>query len=325
MCRRALPLLLLVVASLGCGGKPAPETKPEPPPTTPAPTTAKSSDPNAPTADRTFAYWDGVARIQEVTARRYAALAEPKPDEVGKLLTDAAKQVDDLSAEKVDPDALAVGKGFAEALRTFVTAPEAVAPADAAAKARTTREAFKTKYGRDFPALDWAAAKAPVFRLVRDLGRPTGTQELARLKGEIAALDEKSKEVGKKLETEVTSRDTLQSAADQLRSRLKDQKEDQQLRDIRQESLNQTLSDIEEKKKAIEPLTKERNALLARRGELDRLAFELAAVLKEHEPEKVDAMPADRRDRLRTQVERLNERIDAARAEPPPAEPGKGK
>ena len=310
MSRRALPFLLRFVASVGCGGgKPtAAEAKPEP--TTATPPTVQQSDPNAPTADRTFAYWEGVAKAQEITARRYAALAEPKPDEVTKLLTDTAKGIDELPAEKVDPDAVAVGKALADGLRAEKSAATK-ALADAAGKARTTREALTKKYGREFPALDWPAAKDPAFRLARDLIRPTAAQELARMKGEVAKLDAEIKPLNTKLNEEITTRDRLAGEAESVRTLLKEQTSDADLKKARQQVLDDAVKDLEASKKVIDELTKQVSALRTKRGDFDRLANDLTAILKEGDPEKADAMPLASLERLRTLTERMNEKIDA--------------
>lgn len=311
MSRRLLPLLpaLFLVASLGCGGKPpAPKTEPTPEPTTPTPTTTKQVDPNAPSGERTFDYWAGIARAQELTARRYATFAEPKPDEVKALLTAAAKGVDELPTEKVDPDALAVGKALADALRG---GDAKALTADAAGKARTTRTALGIKYSREFPNLDVATAKEPIFRLARDLTRPTGAQEVARLKGEIAALDVEIKALNKELTDETFNRDKLSGEADRVRDILKEQTSDADLKKARQEVLADAVKDLEASKKAIEALTKKLNPLRTKRGDLNQLAVELDGILKEADLEKAEKLPLDKLERLRILAERLNEKIDA--------------
>lgn len=307
MSRRALPVLLMLAAAVGCGGgKPtAPEAKPEP--TTAVPPTTAPIDPNAPTADRTYAYWEGVWKAQELTARQYAVLAEPKPDLVKPLLTDAAKRIDDLPTEKVDPDALTVGKAFADGVRP---GDAKALTADTASKARTTREALTKKYGREFPALDWTASKDPTFRLARDLARPTTAQEQARMKGEVAKLDAEIKPLNTKLTDEITTRDRLAGEAESVRSILKEQTSDVDLKKAREDVLADAVKQVEAQKKVIDELTKQVNALRTRRGEFDRLAVETGAILTEGDPEKADKMQVYQLDRLRAQTERLYEKLD---------------
>lgn len=316
MSRRVLPLLLLILASLGCGGKP-PDTKPEPVPAAPAPTTAaKPADPNAPSGELTLTYWQEVGKIQELTARKYAALADPKPEVVKALLTDAAKGIDELPTEKVDPDTVAVGKGLAEALRKLADKTTDLKDllaflADAAGKARTTKATLSTRYSREFPALDSATSKDPAFRLVRDLGRPTLAQELARLKGEAAKLETEIKPVNQKLTDEITTRDKLQGEADSVRAILKEQTEDADLKKLRQDVVDDAVKQVEAQKKVIDKLTKEVTALRTRKGEYDRLALEVTAILTEGDPAKTEKQPLDRLDRLRIQADRVSEKLDA--------------
>lgn len=328
MSRRLLAFVpVVLLAAVGCGPS---KPKPEPATESAPPTTSKPSDPadpNAPTADRTLDYWNGVAKAQEIAARKYAALAEPKPDEVGKLLTDAAKEIDALPTEKADPEAVAAGKGLADGLRKRVTDPAAgnTALAATVAKARTARAELAKKYAREFSPLDTPPAKPAAFRLVADLERPTAAQEIARLKGEAGKLDEEAKKVGMELANETASRDMLQSAADQLKSLLKDQKEDRELREVRQATLDDTLKDIEAKKKVIEPLAKKRDALRTRKAELDRLALDLAEVLKDGDPEKAATLSADKLELFRQRADKLTERIDAQKGNAPAPPPGGGK
>jgi hypothetical protein len=331
MSRRLLALMpaLILVASLGCGGKP-PDTKPEPAPTTPAaPPTTPSADPNAPSAELTLTYWQEVGKLQELTARKYAALAEPKPDEVHKLLTAAAKGIDELPTEKVDPDAVTVGKGLAETLRKLAEGKaDPAAFASAAGQARTTKATLSTRYYREFPALDSAAAKEPAFRIARDLGRATLAQELARLKEQIAKLDAEIKPVNDKLTEEITTKDKLQGEADSVRAILKEQTEDADLKKLRQEVLDDAVKQVEAQKKVIDKLTKEVNALRTRKGEYDRLAFEVTAVLTEGDPAETEKQPLDGLNRLRVQADRVSEKLDAQKEKekaPPAPEPVKGK
>ncbi len=313
---RRLFLPLLAIASLGCGGKPTPDTTPEPPPAPPPTTAAKlSADPSAPSADRTFDYWAGVAKIQELTARRYAALADPEPDEVHKLLTDAARGIDDLPTEKVDADAVAVGKSLSETLRRFANKSSNETPlfaflTEAAGRARSAKAAVAAKYGREFADLT-SAAKEPMFRIARDLGRPTLAQELARLKGEMAQLDKEIKPISQQLTDEITTKDKLQGEADSVRAILKEQTEDADLKKLRQEVLDDAVKQVEAQKKVIDKLTKEVNALRAKKSELDRLALEVSGVLIEGEPEKAETLPLDRLDRLRVLADRMTDKIDA--------------
>jgi len=313
MSRRLLPLLpaLIFVASLGCGGKPPKATEPAAEPTATAPPTTKPDDPNAPTGENTFNYWAGVAKLQEIAARKYAALAEPKPDEVKAVLTATAKGIDELPTEKVDPDALAVCKALADALRP---GDAKALTADAAGKARTTRTALESKYRRDFPALDLAKDKDPAFRLSRDLARPTAAQEAARLKGEIATLDVEIKALSKELSDESFTRDKLSSEADRVRDILKEQTSDVELKKARQEVLADAVKDLEASKKVIDGLTKRLNPLRTKRGELYQLMAELDGILKEGDSETVDKLQLHKLESLRIQTERVNEKIAAQKA-----------
>lgn len=308
MSRRALPVLLMLAAALGCGGgKPTtPETQPEP--TTQAPPTTKPVDPNAPSAERTLEYWQGVAKNQELAARRYAALADPKPDAVKPLLATAAKAIDELPTEKVDPDALAVGKAFATALRK---GDARGFTADAAGKARATRAALASRYRLEFPALDLATAKDPAFHLARDLGRPTLAQESARLKGEVAELDKQMKPISTKLSEETTIKDMLSVEAERVRGILKEQTSDADLKKARQEVVDDAVKQVEAQKKVIDELTKEVTALRTKRNELNQFVVELDGILKEADPEKLDKMPLHQLERLRTQTERVYEKLAA--------------
>lgn len=307
MSRRALPVLLLL-AAVGCGGgqPTAPEAKSEP--TTQAPPTTKPVDPNAPSGEHTFEYWQGVARVQELAARRYAALAEPKPDAVKPLLTDAAKGIDELPTEKVDADALAVGKAFADALRS---GDSKGFTADAAGKARSTRAALGAKYHREFSSFDLATAKEPAFHLARDMTRPTVAQELARLKGEVAKLDGEIKPISMKLSEETSTRDKLQVEAENVRAILKEQTSDADLKKARQEVLDDAVKQVEAQKKVIDELTKQVTVLRNKRGEWDRLAVEAGAILADGDPAKADKLPTPQLERLRTQTERLYEKLAA--------------
>lgn len=315
MSRRLLAFapVVLLAAAVGCGGPPKPQPEPTTEAASPTSRPADPSDPNAPNGGSTLDYWQAVGKAQEVAARKYAALAEPKADEVGKLLTEAAKAVDELSAEKVDPDAVAVGKGLADGLRKRATDPAAAGTplAAAAGKARKTRGELTARYSREFPPLDTAPGKPAAFRIVADLERPTLAQELARLKAEAAKLDEEAKQVGKELSDENTARDMLQSAAEQLRSLLKDQKEDRELRELRQATLDDTLKDIEAKKKVIEPLVKKRDALRTRKSDLDKLALELTGLLTDGDPAKAATLSADKLELFRQRVDKLAEQLDA--------------
>ncbi len=306
--------LLLVLAAVGCGGKPSPDTKPTPEPT-PAPTTAANppADPYLRFAVQTCGYWQDLGLIQELTARKYAALADPKPDEVNKLLTAAAKEVEELTTENVDPDALAVGKGLADAMRNLTEAkPDPAKLTAAAGKARTAKATFATRYSTcTFPPLDAAAAKEPAFRLVRDLGRPTLAQELARLKAEAAKFDTEIKPINEKLTEEITTKDKLQGEADSVRAILKNQTEDADLKKLREEVLADAVKQVEAKKKEIDALSKQVNALRAKKGDLDRLAMEVTGVLIEGEPAKAEKLPLDRLDRLRVLADRVSEKLDA--------------
>lgn len=306
--RRTLPLLLLVVGSLGCGGTPSADTKPELPPA-PAPTTAAKppADPNAPSADRTHTYWQEVGKVQELAARKYAALADPKPDTVNALLTDAAKAIDELATEKVDADAVAVGKAFAAEVRARADGKPAPT---AAGTARTARESLAKKYGREFAEFT-SADKEPAFRLARDLTRPPLAQELARLKAESAAFDAKIKPVNDMLTQETVTKDKLQGEADSVRSLLKMQTEDVDLKKVREEVLADAVKELEAQKKVIDGLTKEVNALRAQKSELDRLAAEVSAVLAEGDPAKAEKLPLDRLDRLRVQADRVADKLAA--------------
>jgi hypothetical protein len=311
MSRRVLPVLLMLVAAVGCGGGQPTTPEPKPEPTTLAPpTTAAQSqaDPNAPSGDRTFEYWQAVARVQELTARRYAALADPKPDAVKPLLADAAKGIDGLPTEKVDPDALAVGKAFADALRQGDAKPFT---ADAAGKARTTRAALVAKYHRDFPALDLATGKEPAFHLARDLARPTVAQELARLKGEMAELDDLIKPESAELSKETDARNQLSVQADNVRAVLKEQTADADLKKVREEVLADAVRQLEASKKVIDELTKKLSALRTKRGVLNQLAVEAGAILADGDPAKADKLPYHKLEGLRTQTERLYEKLAA--------------
>lgn len=323
MPRRLLPLLFL--AAVGCGGKPT-EPKPEPvPPAPAAPTTApKPTDPNAPSAELTLTYWQAVGKVQELTARKYAALADPKPDEVKALLTDAAKAIDGLPTEKVDPDALAVGKGLADELRLRAEAKPTTA--EAAGKASTTKAALAKRHYREFPDLTSAGPKEPAFRIAHDLTRPTLAQELARLKGEIAKFDDAIKPVNQKLTEATTTKDRLQGEADSVRAILKDQTEDADLKKTRQALLDDAVKEVEAQKKVVDELTKQVTALRTRKSEYDRLVLEVTAIQTEGDPAKAEKLPLDRLDRLRVQADKLNEKLDALKEKATPApEPVKGK
>lgn len=311
MSRRLRPLLpvLALVASLGCGGKP-PEapTEPTPEPTTPAPPTSKPVDPNAPTGENSFNYWVGIAKLQELAARKYAALAEPKPDEVKAILTDAAKGMDALPTEKVDPDAIAVGKGLTDALRQ---GDAKALTADAAGKARATLATLDSKYRREFPPLDLAKDKEPTFRISRDLARPTAAQELAKLKREIAALDAEIKVLSKDLSDETFKRDNLSGQVERERDILKEQTSDAELKKVRQAVLDDAVKDLEASKKVIDGLTKKLTPLRTRRGELGQWAAELDGILKEGDPEKADKLPLHKLESLRLQTVRVYEKMAA--------------
>lgn len=346
MSRRLLLLVpvVLLAAAVGCDLKKPHQPKPDEPTTESAPPTTKPADPNGPSGERTLDYWGQVNRAQEVAARKYAALAEPKADEVAKLLEAAAKVIEDLPTEKVDPDAVAVGQGLAESVRKLAKLVEkegvvastevshdSVAVrlelAEVARKADKSRGELASRYGHEFVSLDAPSAKDTTFRLAADLGRPTTAQELARLKAESAKLDEQYKAAAKEASAEITERDKLQSAVEDLRNRLKEQKEDVELKRTRQEALDFALKDLEDKKKVVTELTKKRDALQTQKGEIDRLANDLAGLLKDGDPEKVAALPAERLEPLRQRADKLTEKIDALKGKDttpaPPEKPGK--
>ena len=126
--------------------------------------------------------------MQHAASARLRTLEKPAPTDVAKLLTAAAKAVEELPAVGVDPDAIDAAHGLAESLRrlggflqrtlsvengvqatvrillfgdTAVFGEQAAEgralrtfAEDAAAKARKTRAVLSSRYGREFPPLD---------------------------------------------------------------------------------------------------------------------------------------------------------------------------
>ncbi|MCU0704431.1 MAG: hypothetical protein MUF18_10685 [Fimbriiglobus sp.] len=310
---RKLTTLALAAAALGCGQStppPATEAKPTPAATTPT-VAATQADPNAPTADSTFTYWERVYRLQEAAARRHDAATEPKPDVVKELLTATANKIDELPTEKTDPQAIGVGRELAKTLRSAANGGEAVAEA-VGLQARTARTALSTKYGREFPALD--AAKAATFRLLDDIrSGPTLAQGLAKLKSDLTTLDAEIKPVNQQLTAETADHDRLSGEAAAVREILKNQTSDADLKKVREEVLTDAVKQVEAKKKTMAELTKTLTSLRTRRGELERLAFEVGAALKDGAPEKPDTLSVNQWERLRVQADKLREKL-AARA-----------
>jgi hypothetical protein len=80
---------------------------------------------------------------------------------------------------------------------------------------------------------------------------------------------------------------------------------------VREAVVADAVKQLDGQKQVIDELTKKLSALRTRRGEWERLAVEAGAILTDGDPAKADKLPAHQLDRLRTQTERLYEKLAA--------------
>jgi hypothetical protein len=302
--------LSLLLAAVGCQPPQAPPAVAPGVPTQPA-------DPNAPSADRTLEYWEGINRAQYYAAGQFAGYENPKLEDVTKLLTAVAKGVEELPAVGVDPDAIEVAHGLAESMRRLArfleqslstanvvqagirllfndpgALKEQAADArelrtfieDAAAKARKTRAVLSSRYGREFPALD-APPKKPAG--------PTPAQQL--------------------LATFQLFRDLEQPTARQELARLRAEiagieadeskmKNELAKRIVEKEKLSRELDSLRQAVKG--EFVAERQKALAAKLEVAEKQFEAVAKTVEVLGEQLAALQAQRRD-LQTAADEL--------------------